>query len=240
MDWDDQKVKQALTDAINRQLPGRTDSQQITAIIWANDAHGRLRNFLDLAKEHQPADYVARVVQNYERYHHYVDCVQNGDEEIWDELYPKMQKWAYRYLLKKGFFPGSMTQESAVSFAGDAGAVLIHAHYPYDFDVFDAWAYQILVNVCRRQMRQAKNQVHVPERQLVNLDSAEIREFATIALDYLSENALDLEQAFTKLTEREQNILLWFLNGFGAEEIAAKFGTTVNNIYRIKHVIIKN
>lgn len=239
MDRDIQMVKLALEEAIKQQVHGRTNSQQITTVIWTNMAHGRVNNFLNLADEHQPTDYVIRIVQNYERYHHYVQCVQNGDDKIWAELYPKMQQWAYRYLLKKGFFPGTATFELAVSYAGEAGGALVNAHYPYDVEMFDAWAYQILVNVCRRNMRQATSQMQIPERHLVGLDTPELAEFSLTTLEYLSERSLDLKGAFAKLTEREQEVFLWLLTGLSTEEIATRLDITPNHVYHVKHVIIK-
>lgn len=105
--------------------------------------------------------------------------------------------------------------------------------------MFDAWAYQILVNVCRRNMRQATNQDHIPDRQLVGLDAPELAEFSTATLDYLLERSLDLEKAFAQLNHREQQIVLALFNGLSTEEIAAQLDITVNNVYHAKHIIIK-
>lgn len=103
MEEDNQKVRRALEEAINKHVRGRADSQQIEAVIWTNFQHSRVTNYLELGDENTPDDYVQRVVQNYEYHHQYVTCVQNGDENIWLELYPKMQHWPIAICSKKGF-----------------------------------------------------------------------------------------------------------------------------------------
>lgn len=239
MEEDSQTLRRALEAAINKHVRGRADSSQIEPIIWANYERKRVENYVNSGNANTPDEYVLRVIFYYERDHHYVECVQNSDEEIWLKLYPQMQRWAYAYLLKRDWFPGKDTFDTAVSYAGEAGGILVHAHYPYDIDIFDSWAYQTLLNVCKRNMRYATNQDHIPEDQFVGLDTPELAEFSNATLEYLVEHSLDLKKAFNRLNDREKQIFLALLKGASTEEIALMLDETKNYVYHAKHIIIQ-
>jgi len=239
MEEDNQTLKRALEAAINKHVRGRADASKIEAIMWANYERKRVENYVDSGNENTPEEYVLRVIACYEHDHHFVECVQKGDDEIWLEMYPQMQRWAYAYLLKKGFYPGKDTFELAASYAGEAGGILVNAHYPYDLDFFDAWAYQILLNTCKRNMRQAISKDRIPDGQLVGLDTPELSKMGSLILDYVIERSIDLENAFAQLTVQEQQLITLLLEGASTKEIALKLDITPDNVYHMKHIIIK-
>jgi len=237
---DKDDLRQKLDNAIaSLNIPGEL-KETITNIIMINLEHDRVQHFLNLLKQHQPADYVDHVVVVYENQHEYVTRVQEGEDDVWYSLYEKMQRWAFGFLRQHNFSPSADTWELAVSYAGEAGGTLIHAHYPYDVPVFDAWAIQLVKNVCRKNMKQATNQRHIPENQLAPLeDHTHLPDGTSRKVEQAVETEYDLDMIMSKLNKRDQVVMAALMTGMKPQELAAHLETTLGNAYKIKHDVIQ-
>lgn len=220
-------------------LPDKEKSA-IRNVIMINLAHDRIDHFLNLSDLHQPADYVNRVAEFYERQHRYVTRMRQGADDVWYTLYEKMQRWAYGYLRRCNFFPGPDTFELAISYAGEAGGNMVNAHYPYDIAIFDAWAMELVKNACRKNMKQAMNHGHIPESQLTSLeDDMQFADESYRGVEQLVGEGYDLEVILSLLDEREQTVIQAHLHGEKPQETAAQLDITTNNVYKIKHDVIR-
>ncbi len=214
--------------------------EALNQIIIANPKYKRVRNFLGSSDKLKPKDYVKHVAEIYKEQHMYVSAVLRGDEEVWIPLYEKMQYWAYQFLLRCKFYSGVDTFELAVSYAGDAGAEMVNATYPYDVPVFDAWAFQLLKNVCCRNIKKATKQRLLPDNQLLPLeDHINLSDGSTRGVEAQVEKELALNLMHSHLNEREEIVLNGEIKGLSALEIATQLGTSATNVYKMKYDIIQ-
>ena len=107
MDWDSEqfdsadsteeselrKALEAALQALNGTMPQST-IDTIYDIIMTNFDRKRVQSFLNLADSFSPANYVERVATNYQEHHTYIEYVLSGTDEVWYDLYEKMQQWA--------------------------------------------------------------------------------------------------------------------------------------------------
>lgn len=246
MDWSIPALQKLLEVAIQKlaQERGESFANAIREIIWLNLEHGRVQKYLQYNPDHTTDGYVNHVVVIFDKLEPYIRCMREGDDTIWLVLYPKLQQWVYNYLVKKKFHRGHDTQELATTYAGELACTLIQAHYPYDVEEFDAWAYQTLKNVCSKNMRHATKHRLIPDSQLDPLETPTHEEniahlMKLPGLEGLIGERLDFEQALNKLKPKERQVIMGLLQGLTPQELAKLLGTTDANVYKIKHDAIK-
>ncbi|MCI0398696.1 MAG: hypothetical protein L0332_16220 [Chloroflexi bacterium] len=128
--------------------------ERIRAIVQTNLARGRLDLYLS-DHLHTPQDYVRRVAGYYERLHPTLHSLQVlKSEETWLPLYERLQRWAYKFLVRQGV--ASAQAASLMVEAAQAAAVTIATTYfPYDVE-FEPWAVTILRQSCLQLIRHSR------------------------------------------------------------------------------------
>lgn len=208
--------------------------ETVCDIIVSSWEHQRAHKFLNLSDKTTITEYINRVIQNYIKQHHYVEQVQAGANEVWEDLYVKMQRWAYHFLLRNNFYPGKRTFELAVTYAGEAAVVLLDAHYYYDTDAFEAWVVELVKNICRKFMKKATNQYVVPETSLFSIDATFDEVVVDRELEQSVQHREDIAAALARLSKKERAVLYGILNGLKTDELAASLDTSISHVYKIK------
>ncbi len=236
----DELLCQALEDALQA-LEGVIEEAiraEVSRIVMRNFGRGRARRFL-ASDNMTPTEYVERVVRIYCEQHDYVDQIMAGTDDVWLDLYIKLQHWAYYFLLRRGFYRSSDSFELAVNYAGEAGAILFHAEYTYDVEDFNAWAVELVKNVCRRNMKKAVAQHQIPEAKLSALGEFYSDSDVLRALEQFIEQEHDLTLVMVDLTDRERFVITSLFNGLETDEIAKLLNTSHSHIYKLKSQAIQ-
>ncbi|MCL4868884.1 MAG: sigma-70 family RNA polymerase sigma factor [Anaerolineae bacterium] len=210
----------------------------IGQIVLSNYGRGRFHYYLKHVGCDPTWSYVHQVMTIYEELNPYVSKVMAGEDEVWDELFGKMQQWAYRFLLSHNFFPTKETLDLAISYASEAGGTLIQSRFPYDTAVFDAWAIQLVRNVCRKNIREATSSSHVPDNKMSELNEDLVND-ERFSIEEWMEKGYDVNEAIKQLNPREQAVIRGFLMGMSVEEIAKQLNLKPGNVYKIKHEAIR-
>ena len=200
-------------------------------IIMTNLEKNRVRYWLGNNENRSPQDYVYLVAENYARYKDYLYQLQNEKSDIvWQDLFTVLQKWAYHYLLRKNFYPNQSTVSLASVCATEAAIVLLTARFPYDGD-FMPWAHVVLLNICRRQLRQRQKSGFVPDENQIVLED----ELAVQAHSPTDELRLALLEAIETLPQESwrQVLLLRYFDNLTPSEIALEMGKTASAIYNL-------
>lgn len=222
-------VFQSLDGTVDRAI-----QETVCDIIVSSWEHQRAHKFLNLSDKTTITEYIGRVIQNYIEQHHYVEQVKAGADEVWEDLYVKMQRWAYHFLLRNNFYAGKATFELAVTYAGEAAVVLLDAHYYYDTDAFEAWVVELVKNICRKFMKKATNQHVVPEANLFSIDAAFDEVVVERELEQSVQHREDIVAALARLSKKERAVLYGILNGLKTDELAKSLDTSVSHVYKIK------
>ena len=236
----DELLCQALEDALQA-LEGVIEEAiraEVSRIVMRNFEHKRIQRVL-VYMDITPPDYVDLVVRVYHTQCAYVEQVMAGSSTVWLDLYENMQHWAFHFLLRNNFYPTAETFELAVSYAGDAGVTLIHADYPYDVNSFEAWAVELVKNVCRKNIKKAVAQHQIPEAKLSPLDEFYSDSDILRALEQFVEQKHDLTLVMADLTDRERFVITGIFNGLDTNEIATQLDISHSQVYKLKNIAIK-
>lgn len=145
---------------------GQYFADAVEKIVNENIRKGRAEKWMNTSRQ-SLADYVLRVADFWEEYGEYLVQLQVDKlDVVWEPLYINLQKWAYRYFLRKSFVPGDETTELSRACAGEAATTLLAIPFPYDV-AFDAWACRVLYNVCNHKIRETLKQSQIPTGHLV-------------------------------------------------------------------------
>ena len=136
--------------------------EKIKPILVINLERGRIDS-LALNSSAQLHQYVSRLADHYKELSGYVQALQiEKDETLWKELFPRLAKWTYAYLIRKGFQFGPNTLEIAIGQATEASIQLLNSHFPYDVS-FDLWCHRLVINTCAKFLRtQGRRANHLP------------------------------------------------------------------------------
>lgn len=207
----------------------------IRDILYANLDRNRGIGYIGIHPENVEK-YVFRVVDHYQRLSPFLFELQIAkNTDVWKPLYERMRKWAYSFLLKKGFYSGKETQDTAEACATEAAILILNAHFPYDTE-FDAWAHTVTQNACRKFIRKATRKKIVPQKQLVSIDDVEYLLPHTSSKNRELQNELadELEEALSQLSEARRTVIEFhYLEGRSFSEIARKTGKTVSAIHSL-------
>jgi RNA polymerase sigma factor (sigma-70 family) len=214
---------------------------EIYQVLRTNLERNRIAYFLHNCPGSTLDEYVQRVVEIYRRLHPYLyELQEEKSEAAWVALLARMERWAYSYLIKKGFEYSDATRQLAQDYCADASIKLVHARFPYDTE-FDPWVVVLLQNICRKGMRTAVRhdgglhaQTSMDEEWVENLPDPD-GDGSNSIFDFRQ----DLFQAFKTLEPDERQVLqLYYFQGFKPAEIAARLGKGPSFVYSIKFLAL--
>ena len=216
-------------DVVAKQL-GVRFATNLRPILLANLERGRIEFYLHGHAQAQLYDYVWRVAAYYDRLSPYLRKIQKTKSpDVWEPLLEDLRKWA-RGILQRT--PGLSIDPNQISleYAAMAAEKILTAYFPYDTE-FAPWAYVLVRNVCRQQLRRDNREVSpIDDDRITQLpdlrhgDEARLRELRqelVVALEQLSSAA------------RRQLIVLHYFQGFTLPEIADKLGKTISATYKL-------
>ena len=214
---------------------GEKELAEIKSILYSNLARGRVKKFTK-QNSIELRDYVLRVAGYFEDYHDQVRSIQvDKSNEKWVSFKRKLDFWAFRFLCKKGFSSSRNTFKLARDYATEAAITIMKAHFPYDIG-FDSWAYVLLRNVCLQQFEKANKKSKVPNHLLVELneDLWQIADPDAGEVEKSTGRQQQIEDAIGMIsTERMRQVIrLYYFEGLSYQEIADRWGKTINSVYK--------
>jgi RNA polymerase sigma factor (sigma-70 family) len=215
---------------------------KIRPILYANLDRGRVMTFVedDIARV---TDYMWRVVENYQRLNGVLHQLQIEKTNLaWESLLKQMEKWAYLFLLKRGYQETITTWENARECGSEAASKLLGAYFPYDTEL-EPWARVIVQNVCMKFMRKNSKDVPIVEESYETLEGA-LRDISDPNLSE-TDNRNDMQEglmeAVDQLTSpRRDVIIMKYLKGMTPVEIAKKLGKGVRAVHSLQFHAIRD
>ncbi|HJR79148.1 MAG TPA: sigma-70 family RNA polymerase sigma factor [Anaerolineales bacterium] len=209
---------------------------RIRSILSANLDRNRIQKFTE-GKAVSVEEYIRRVVGNYERLNAYIHQLQiERSNEVWEPLLKNMRKWAYRFLVKKGYQANQVTWEHAKECANEAARSLLGAYFPYDTD-FEPWARVVVQNACLKFLRSIGKEIPILEESLDDLEDT-LRRFSGPVFrdeDRKDRQYSELFEAILQLSDlRRQVIEMKYFQNLSPSEIAEKLGRNVRAIHSLQ------
>jgi RNA polymerase sigma factor (sigma-70 family) len=216
---------------------------EIKGILYSNLARSRINKFIE-QNPIELKDYVSLVISMHERYRDQVRLIQiEKSNDHWIVLKRQLDRWAYRFLSKKGLPPTPATFKLAQDYATEASITVLRAHFPYDTS-FESWAYVLLRYVCLRQFEKANKKSNVPDHLLVELneDLSQISDPEAGEFEQKTGRRQQIEAALEQVsTERMRQVIrLYYYEGLSYSEIAERWGKTVNAVYKAHFDALKD
>lgn len=210
----------------------------VERILQENWRRGRMQKFL-AHNGYLPEDYAHRVFATWQQFHEDVHQIQVARaDEVWEGLYRKMVAWNYRYLLRCAANSGSQTREFAEYCASETVPTLLTAYFPYDVHL-EAWLRVIVLNACRKQIRNERRSAAIPAGQLLDLEVLP-EETSPETPGSNPDLGLDLAAAILHLNPARQEVIrLLYLEGLSIEEAARQLGKTHSSIYNLHFQAVK-
>jgi RNA polymerase sigma factor (sigma-70 family) len=241
----DGKVEQAFQTFAAQCGPGL--AAVIRPIVLANLKKGRVRYYLSRRTSDLPLDYLYCVAGYYEQLHDYLCQLQKEKQaELWLPLFEKLQRWANRYLLRKGFSGPQIRNLSLhIDCATEAAGRLLHATFPYD-TAFDPWLAILLQRAVDRHLGQLFKQTHTDHDPVTSekLDEwwKNLPDLTTAAQQERVELLHDVLKAIDQLPSEAQKqvILLHDFRDVSYEQIAIQLKREINAVYKLHHDAIIN
>ncbi len=219
------------------QEKGETAVSAIRSIILTNLDQGRVGDWLGDSNDQNRTlqDYVYLVAETHSQYKDYLYRLQvEKSEEVWQNLFHQLQQWAYNYLLGKGFYRNPSTSQLAVTYATEAAITLLTVRFPYDRN-FVPWAHVLLLNVCRREIRQATKASRIPDEKQSVLDNELAHLPDSLSAPRTQELHYALLDAIEKLPQEswQQVLLLRYFHNLTPAEIAEEMDKTASAVYNL-------
>ena len=209
---------------------------KIRSIVYANLDRKRVQKFMenDLGSVNE---YVNQVLEKYQLSSSYIHQLQiERSSEAWEPLLRDMQKWAYRFLVKKGFLEIKPTWENAQECASEAARNILQAYFPFDTD-FEPWARVVVQNTCLKFIRNSAKSVPVVEENLEDLEGA-LQSLSSTAFSdefHQGDEHDALFEAMSQLTDPRRQVLeMKYFHGLSPNEIAIKMGKTVRAVHSLQ------
>lgn len=216
--------------------------RKVKSILLTNLDRGRIQKFIEDDINNIQA-YVLRVVDSYRCFSHLVNKLQDHQAHTeWEELLGKMQKWAFNFLIRKGFRVESATQEIAEELAVEAAIQILNAHFPFDVS-FHSWARVIVQHTCLKYFRKKTKKSVVQDSKLVNIDAIQnlLTDPTHHEREYLDDIRSVLREAISQLSNsRKQVIKLTYFKGLSPKEAAAKMGKSIGAIYNLRFYALED
>lgn len=236
----DQSSAQALTlveralDSVCAVAPPQT-SVRFKSIIYTNHERDRIIKFTN----GDPAKIQTYIQETFERFQQlsgYLRSIQvERDEALWEPLFEKMTKWAYRALLRHNFKPGSHTSDLAHECASEAAIKLLNSHFPYDTN-FDSWAHVLTYFTCLKFFRQGSKKTNpanaAPLDEAINLPA----ESDGLTPEERASRRIDLLDAISQLAPSRQMVIrLTYFEGMDAEQAAEVMSRSRGAVYNLRY-----
>lgn len=209
---------------------GARFATQLRAILLTNLERGRIHFYLNGRAPAYLPEYVARVVQYFDRLNPYLQQLQRTKSpDAWEPLLFKLRIWISGVLQH---LPGGVDDPAqlATDYADAAAEKILTAHFPYDTE-FDPWAFVLARNVCLQQLRIGRRRVEPLDDDLLSLlpdlnhtaaaQRRELRQALLSAIEQLSSDA------------RRKLIMLHYFQGSALPDIAAALDKTVTAVYKL-------
>lgn len=231
-----EKALKSLSEQMGNEIVAK-----IRPILYTNLDRGRIQGFIEGEIDHVH-EYVWKVAEKYIELSLFINNMQSGratieNEEvtnIWNSLFKRIWSWTYSYLIGKGFYANSATQQIATECANEAAANIWRSYFPYDTD-FDRWAHVIVQNICRKYIRkEMQNLVH---QSIVETDDAlnNLVDPTFQNQERLKDLQGDLLEALAELPKaRRQVIELIFLDDLSPLEVAERMNKSIGAIYSLQ------
>lgn len=209
---------------------------KIRPILYANLDRGRVQNYIEDNINRVP-EYVTRVTEKYQRLHKFLHEMQiEKVSETWKPVLDQLEKWAYRFLVKKGYPEVATTWQNAMECANEAASKLYRAYFPYDTE-FDPWARVIVHNTCMKFIERDAKGVSVIEESYETLENSlkSINDSILLAADDPNNLLRELMDAIEQLApERREVIFLKYFKGSSTTEIAKKLGKSIRAVHSLQ------
>jgi RNA polymerase sigma factor (sigma-70 family) len=224
-------------EQITRELDISIDQSKIVDIIITNQENGRIKFYCE-GENQDIQSYIKRVVTNYNRQNNYLRNIQiERDNDEWEKLFEKLNNWANRFFISKGFSVEQVINESAFGLASEAALAILNANFPYDVE-FDSWAFIILENCCLKYMRSNMKKSVIPPQKIVyfeDYENCDISDNENIPGEIIESKFDDLLFAINHLTPlRKQVIKFRYFENFQPEKIAEIMGKTPSAVYSLQ------
>ena len=238
------KDQQAFMDEVSctlkavAQKHGFPFANHIRPIVEANVEKGRLDYFIEENPTRSVGDYVWLVVDGYLQWQ---ECLKQIQQErsatVWDLLVIEIEQWAYHFLLRKGFRPGTETQKFAQDYVQEAAIGILQAHFPFDTEP-KAWLQQIVIYTCCNQIDEWKRQQEIAEKLAQALADEKPLKTGNGGMEYQvssKEEATVIHQAIQKLKNPKMRQVVWlrYYGEFSSHEIAAVIGSSYRYVDKL-------
>lgn len=172
-----------------------------------------------------------------------VERLREGEVAAWEAVRGRFERLAYHQLGPSGRQEWAAWESRTVASKACADLWQWLQTHSFPFDVpFELWAARVLVNRLHEAHRKRSTFSHY---EVDSLDRPLFEQEATLGEmipDYSfdrwlasAENRELLLQALAELDERGATVLrLWYLEGWSGDEIAARLGLNLNNVYVIR------
>jgi len=155
-----------------------------------------------------------------------------GETAAWRPVIERLERLAYHWYGPNGREPWAAWEAREAAAATCADLWLWLQSHPYPFDVqFDRWAARALVNRLHNRARQRQRvppDVTLDEAQVTGHPAGEVELNALIVRE-------TLHAALAGLPARQAAVIrLWYLEGWPADEIAARLRTRISNVYVLR------
>jgi len=215
---------------------GTESVAKIRLILYANLDRGRIQNFVedDITRV---IEYIWRVAENHQHLNGVLHQLQiEKANEAWELVLKQMEKWAYRFLLKKGYQEVATTWENAKECASEAASKLLRAYFPYDTE-FEPWAHVIVQHVCMKFIREGSKDVPIVEESYDALE--DVLESLNDSTLWVTEGKNDLfgelMEAVDQLTSlRRTVIVMKYFKDSSPAEIAEKLGKSIRAVHSLQ------
>ena len=236
----DQSSAQALTliervlESVCAGSPPQTTAQ-FKAIVYTNHDRGRIEKFTD-GDPAKIEGYVHETFDIFQQLSGYLHSIQEErDEALWEPLFEKMARWAYRALLRHNFQPGSHTSDLAQECAAEAAIKLIDSHFPYDTN-FDSWAHVLTYFTCLKFFRRGSKKTNPanaePLEEAINLPA----DNDDLTPEERASRQIDLLDAISQLAPNRQMVIhLTYFEGLDAEQAAEVMSRSRGAVYNLRY-----
>jgi RNA polymerase sigma factor (sigma-70 family) len=207
-------------------------------VVDANDEKGRLAYFLEGDATKTVSDYVWVVVDGYLQWHDYLEQIQQKrSAAVWDALAIEIEKWAYHFLLRKGFHAGKDTQNLAQEYAQEASIAILQAHFPFDTEP-KAWLQQIVIYTCCNQIDEWKRQQEIEKKLTQTLADEKLQNISKGVMEHKitsQEESMVICQAIQQLKNPKMRQVVWlrYYGDFSSHEIATVIGSSYRYVDKL-------
>jgi RNA polymerase sigma factor (sigma-70 family) len=238
--WDLRELRDGLESALQTLVVDEPTRQAIRAILVQNMVDGRVLKHVEQKTGSSPHTYVEIVATYYSQYALFMDALRQGDSTAIEAMLPELHMAIRTTFLRWGVWFNPQELEDSINDIGtDIVLYLMAKPFHYECPPL-AWAYGIVVNMCKRVVRESIRQSRwgliswdTEDEYLTNLDDDDPTPDEQVEL-------LDLQQAIAQLTEKRQIFVeLYYDDGHDYATIAKMLSVKPNSLHKLKSDTLK-